>query len=245
MASSIRVVHPNDDDSFLYYENVAVVLTRLRENENEFRVGDPVDHPKQFTFNKDHVYHFTRSAKTTIRDYMTSYLLNVLVPDAVPEIVEEIGEQLRAAFGFLYNYESYKGSLSAVHQAKNENLNMLIFINREGTRLVAHVTFHSISRLAAPDNFTVDAKLKLRRFQYFDMQETNFEQVMNEVMSLNPHANNEETQENNEETQENNEETQENNEETQANNEETQENNEGTQENNEETQENNEETQED
>ena len=238
MASSIRIVHPNDDDSFLYYENLAVVLTRLRENENDFRVGDPVDHSEQFTFNTNRVYDFTRSAKATIRDYMTPYLLNVLVPDAVPEIVEEIGEQLRAAFDFLYNNNSYKGSLSAAHQTKNEYLNMLMFINREGTRLLAHVTFHSISRLAAPGNFTVDAELKTRRFQYFDVHETNFEQVMNEVMCLNPHANNEETQENNEETQENNEETQENNEETQANNEETQANNEETQENNEETQEN-------
>ena len=113
MASSIRVVHPSDNDSFLYYENLAVVSTRLRENENEFRVGDPVDHSEQFTFNTNRVYDFTRSAKATIRDYMTPYLLNVLVPgkDAVPEIVEEIGEQLRAAFGFLYNYESYKGLL--------------------------------------------------------------------------------------------------------------------------------------
>ena len=222
MASSIRVVHPNDDDSFLYYENVTVVVTRLRENENEFRVGDPVDHPKQFTFDTNRTYDFTRSAKARIRDYMTPYLRNVLVPgeDAVPEI----DEQLRAAFGFLYNYESYKGSLSAVDQTKNEYLNMLIFINREGTRLVAHVTFHSISRLAAPGNFTVDAELKIRRFQYFDMQETNFERAIDEVLSLSPHANNEETQENNEETQENNEETQENNEETQENNEETQEN---------------------
>ena len=209
MANQTRVVHTKDDEPIVYYENLAVVRTRLQENEDEFRVGHPDVHYEQFSFNSNQVHIFTRSAKARISKKMSTRLRDVLVPPGIVrvEIREEIRRQLQAAFDFLYNYYTYKGRLSEVGQTKDESLCMFIFINSEETMLVAHVTFYSFSQLAARGNFTVDVRVVCHLFQYFEMRETDFEQVMNIMMTLNPQANNEETEANNEEEQANNEET--------------------------------------
>ena len=211
MANQTRVVHTKDDEPIVYYENLAVVRTRMHENEDEFRVGHPDVHYEQFSFNSNQVHNFTRSAKARISKKMSTRLRDVLVPVGIvrEEIREEIRRQLQSAFDFLYNYYTYKGRLSEVGQTKDESLYMFIFINRKEMMLVAHVTFYSFSKLAAAGNFTVDVTVVCDRFQYFEMRETDFEQVMN-MMFLNSQANNEETQANNEEEQANNEETLEN-----------------------------------
>ena len=209
MANQTRVVHTKDDQPIVYYENLAVVRTRVHENEDEFHNGHPDVHYEQFSFKSTKVHNFTRSAKARISKRMSTRLRDALVPAGrVREgIREEIRRQLQAAFDFLYNYYTYKDRLSEVGQTQDEFLCMFIFINSEETMLVAHVTFYSFSQLVARDYFTVEVRVVCDRFQYFEMRETDFEQVMNIMMTLNPQENNEETQANDEEEQANNEET--------------------------------------
>lgn len=113
-------------------------------------------YPESFSFDKTHLYHFTRSARRVIRDAMTTRLVQELGQP-------ELQAPLRAAFNSPYNYWNYKLGTT------DESLRLLIFVCNHGGQFVADVTFKSKAFLPAPylTQYAVAVTLVCHRYTYF------------------------------------------------------------------------------
>lgn len=113
-------------------------------------------HTQSFSFDKTHLYHFTRSARREIREAMTTRLVQELGQP-------ELQTHLRAAFNSPYNYWNYKLGTT------DESLRMLIFVCNHGGQFVADVTFKSQAFLPAPylTHYNVAVTLVSHRYTYF------------------------------------------------------------------------------
>lgn len=141
--------------------------------------------PGAFVFDKARTYDFTRSAKSTIRDNMTTYLNQ---PNVLPGLKVGDCETIQEPFDCLFNYHRYKTSLERANPQQAESMKMLIFNDANGDKAkqyVAHVTFSCSShRAVQQQQFTVNATLTCQRFKYFPLQEDDFEAVFQALQNL-------------------------------------------------------------
>ena len=158
-------------DNFRYYGSLSYLQKALQNNEVAF--DDVVNNhaPGAFVFNKSRIYDFTRSAKPTIRDNMTTYLNQ---PNVLPDLEVGDHETLKKPFDCLFNYHWYKTSLKQDNSQQAESMKMLIFNDANGDmakQYVAHVTFSCNShRAVGQQKFSVNATLTCQRFTYFPSQ---------------------------------------------------------------------------
>lgn len=169
-----------------YYENRGFLRGALEAGHVKFQ-GEVHNHaPNAIVFDDKHrIYDFTRSAKSTIREDMTAYLRRVL-----PGIQQQDLPEIQEAFDCLFNYHAYKRYLEQVDQQRDESMYMLIFNDADGDeaqQYVAHVSFSSISRRTAPEQFTVNATLTCQRFTYFQLQEIDAEVLLQDLQNLHVH----------------------------------------------------------
>lgn len=172
-------------DDISYYYNLSYLQRALQDDEVAF-IGVNIYTPEAFVFdNKASIYDFTCSAMAKIRDDMTSFLRR---PDVLPGLQAEDGETVQEPFESLfYNLTGYKRSLNQVFQRRAESIYMLIFNDANGDQdqqYVAHVCFTCDTRRAAEQQFTVDACLTCHRFEYFPLQEEDFEAVLEALQNL-------------------------------------------------------------
>lgn len=168
-------------DDFGYYMNLAFLKRGLQEGHIQFQgmVNDHTPDPEVFN-DKNRLYDFTRSAQSFIRENMTTYLSTVL-----PELAMADLAQIRGAFDCLFNYYSYKGFLDQVGQQRAESMKMLIFNgNNAAQKYVAHVYFNVTSHKTGPQQFTVTAALTCQRYTNFDVQDTDFEAVLQVLQNM-------------------------------------------------------------
>ena len=172
-------------DDFGYYWNLSYLRRALENNQVAF-VGVVNTHtPGAVVFNTARIFDFTRSAKSTIRDNMTTYLNH---PNVLPGL--EVGdyETIKEPFDCLFNYQGYKRKLEQDNPQRAESMKMLIFNDANGDKAkqyVAHVTFSCNSHKAVGKRqFTVNAALSCQRFTYFPLQREDFDAVLQALQNL-------------------------------------------------------------
>ena len=185
----IQVLTPIFDD-FRYYSNLSYIRRALEEDEVAF-IGVVNNYaPEAFVFNKARIYDFTRLAKFTIRDNMTTYrILQYLnQPNVLPGLNLEDYETIKEPFDCLFNYQEYKTSLEQANPQRAESMKMLIFNGADGNQdqqYVAHVTFSCNShRAVGQRQFTVNTTLTCQRFIYFPLQGEDFDAVLQALQNL-------------------------------------------------------------
>ena len=174
-------------DNLGYYYNEGYLRKALKQK--TVRLEGVNDHqPTEFVFNTARVYDFIRSAKSTIRDSMTTFLSQ---DDVLPGLQAEDRQMIKEPFEcFFSNLTGYTRSLNQdPPQPQVESMNMLIFNDADGDedqQYVAHVGFACNSRRITPQHaqFTVKASLACQRFTYFPLQEEDFEAVLQAVQNL-------------------------------------------------------------
>ena len=182
---AIQVVASIFDDVGYYY-NLGYLRRALQDDEVAF-IGVVNNHtPDAFVFdNKARIYDFTRSAKSIIRENMTSFLNQ---PNVLPGLQAEDQDMIKEPFEFLFNnLTGYTRSLRQVFQQHVESMNMMIFNDANGDQdqqYIAHVSLACNTRRAAEQQFTVDASLTCQRFTYFPLQEEDFDAVLQAVQNL-------------------------------------------------------------
>ena len=143
------------DVCFMY--NLEYLKNGLQQDYLWFQ-GSPIDLSTTLYFcNKRCLYDFTRSAKASVRDNMTSFLVNELGQP-------ELQAPLRAAFNSLYDYWRYKVGMPY------DSLSMLIFVYNQGGQFVAHVAFNSKTFISASDQYEVAITMVCQRFTYFQLR---------------------------------------------------------------------------
>ena len=125
------------DSDFRFSENLKYLERGLQQGSLCFQ-GFKV-HQDSFIFHKKRLWDFTRTAKASIREAMTTFLVKEL---GRPEFSWELQRHLRAAFDSPYDYWNYKSGTT------DESLRMLIFVYNHGEQFVADVTL-SRNRLLA------------------------------------------------------------------------------------------------
>ena len=168
-------------DDFGYYNNLAFLQRGLQEGRIQFQDGVNNYTPNAIVFDKKgRLYDFTRSAQYDIREDMTIYLSGVLPGLTMADLA-----QIRGAFDCLFNYYSYKRFLDQVGQQRAESMKMLIFTgNNAAQNYVAHVYFNVTSHKTGPQQFTVTAALTCQRYTNFDVQDTDFEAVLQVLQNM-------------------------------------------------------------
>ena len=113
---------------------------------------------------------------------MTAFLCGVL--QELPQ------EQCCEAFDYLFDYHHYKECLAQVGNQKAESMNLLIFRQPDEVNdgYVAHVQFSSVARQETQIQYTVNATLTCQRYSYFELQETNLEELFAALQNLNLNA---------------------------------------------------------
>ena len=180
----IQVLTPIFDD-FRYYSNLSYIRRALEEDEVAF-IGVVNNYaPEAFVFNKDCTYDFTRTAKSTIRDDMTNYLINSKV---LPGLKLSDHATIKEPLDCLFNYQGYKTGLKQANSKRAESMKMLIFNDADGDQdqqYVAHVTFSCNShRAVGQRQFTVNTTLTCQRFIYFPLQGEDFDAVLQALQNL-------------------------------------------------------------
>jgi hypothetical protein len=177
----IEILTSTQDD-FGYYDNLGYLRKALQEGRVHFEgLVNNYAHDEP-PFATARIYDFSRSANSSIRENMTTYLSR---NNVLPGIQPQDHQKIRVAFNCLFNYFAYKGYLDQVHQQRHESMYMMIF--NQPQQYVAHVGFSSTSRRTAQEQFTVDAILTCQRFTYFPKQETDFEDVLQALQNLHVH----------------------------------------------------------
>ena len=178
----VTIVSSRQDPSFRYYDNLAFLRNGLQNNAIHFQ-GHVNNHaPEAFVYNAGRTYDFTRTAKPQMRENMAAYLRDVL-----PGLQQEDHRIIREAFDCLFEYNTYKHYLNIVGQQRRETLNMLVFYRRDNQEYVAHVQFSSttVRNVVNDENqYTVNATLTCQRFSYFELQETDLEDVLAALQNL-------------------------------------------------------------
>lgn len=86
-------------DNFGYYYNEGYLRNALKQNDVR-REGGVNHEPPEFVFNTNRVYDFIRSAKSTIKDSITTFLSR---DDVLPGLqAEEDRQMIREPFEFLF-----------------------------------------------------------------------------------------------------------------------------------------------
>lgn len=164
-------------DDFGYYNNLVFLRRGLKEGRIQFQ-GVHNHAPAAIVFdNNARVYDFIRSAHSTIRDKMTDYLVTVL-----QALTDQDRLLIQEAFDCLFNYRTYRGYLDQVGRQRHESMKMLIF--NAAQQYVAHVHFSGTSRKTAAKQYTVNATLTCQCFTYFQVQETDYEAVLQALQNL-------------------------------------------------------------
>ena len=136
----------------------------------------------------------TSRALPKLQCEMTAFLCGVL--QELPQ------EQCCEAFDYLFDYHHYKECLAQVgnHHYKEclaqvgnqkaESMNLLIFRQPDEVNdgYVAHVQFSSVARQETQIQYTVNATLTCQRYSYFELQETNLEELFAALQNLNLNA---------------------------------------------------------
>ena len=172
----VQIVSSIREPTFQYYDNLAYLRNGRSNDEIQFQ-GYVVPHtPPTFEYNnKRCVYDFVRSAGAEMRNEMADFLSGLL---------QELSkERCKGALGGLFAYHHYKKALKRVGARKDESMKMLIFDN-ENRRYVAHVQFSSVSRRIDQSRYTVDVTLACQRFSYFELQETDFNEILKALQNL-------------------------------------------------------------
>ena len=179
---AIEILTSTQDD-FGYYNNVGYLRRARQEGNVDFQGFVNNYAPDAIVFDdKARIYDFTRSANSTIRENMTTYLSQ---DEVLPGIQPQDRQNIREAFDYLFNYHAYKEHLDQVHQQRRESMRMLIF--HQAQQYVAHVVFSCISRRTALQQYTVNATLTCQRFTYFQRRETDFAVVLQNLQNLHVH----------------------------------------------------------
>ena len=166
-----------------YYDNLFNLRNGLSNGEIHFEGNVHNYSPDAFVFdNKRRIFDFTRSAHDTVRNDMTNSLCGVL--QELPR------EQCVEAFDYLFDYHHYKECLAQVGNQKAESMNLLIFRQPDEVNdgYVAHVQFSSVARQETQIQYTVNATLTCQRYSYFELQETNLEELFAALQNLNLNA---------------------------------------------------------
>ena len=167
-------------NDFGYYDNLGYLRKELAAGRIQFQ-GFVNNHaPDAFVYdNKHRTYDFTRSALPQIRENKTAYLSR---PNVLPGLQSEDSRKIREAFDSLFNYYGYKGYLDHVNRERQESMYMLIF--NVAQQYVAHVFFTSTSRRTGIQQFTVNASLTCQQFDFFPVQQTDFQVVLRALENL-------------------------------------------------------------
>ena len=170
----VKIVSSVREPTFQYYDNLAYLRNGLSNDEIQFQ-GYVVNHaPPAFVFNSGRVFDFVRSARAKVRKNMAEFLCRLL--SRLPK------EECNDALDCLFQYYHYRDSLT-VGTEKRESMTMLIFDN-ETRGYVAHVQFSCVSRQIDQTTFTVNATLTCQRFSYFELQETDFDEMLEALQNL-------------------------------------------------------------
>ena len=170
----VKIVSSVRKPTFQYYDNLAYLRNGLSNDEIKFQ-GYVVNHaPPAFVFNSGRAYDFVRSARAKVRKNMAEFLCRLL-----PRLPKE---ECNDALDCLFQYYHYKDSLT-VGAEKRESMTMLIFDN-EKREYVAHVHYSSVSRRIEQSRYTVNATLTCQRFSYFELQETDFDEILEALQNL-------------------------------------------------------------
>ena len=149
-----------------YYDNRDFLKKGLEIGKIDFQ-DDVKSHERTFDYRKkNRICDFTRSAKTDVRENMTTHLCDML-PPGLQQRDREI-QKIREAFACLFEYQRYKNCVKEKGQQKSESLRMLIFNHKQ--EYVAHVQFSSTTVRDGADRYTVNATLTCQRFTYFPLQ---------------------------------------------------------------------------
>ena len=179
----VEIVSLVREPTFQFYDNLLRLRNGLSNGEIQFE-GNVYNYaPNAFVFdNKSRIYDFTRTAKATVGKNMTKFLTDVL--QELPE------RKCREAFDYLFEYHHYKECLAHVENQKAESMNLLIFQQPDEVNegYVAFVLFSSVARREAQTEYTVNATLTCQRYSYFELQETNLEELFAALQYLNLNA---------------------------------------------------------
>lgn len=179
----VEIVSSVREPTIQYYDNLFYLRNGLSNGEIDFEGNVHNYSPDAFVFdNKRRIYDFTRSAHATVRNNMTNYLCGLLTELPRHQCVE--------AFDYLFDYRHYKEYLTQVGDRKEESMNLLIFRERDLFNLgyVALVQFSSVARRETHIMYTVNATLTCQRYSYFELQETNLEELFAALQNLNLNA---------------------------------------------------------